>query len=124
MKYVEDYENIPGKEWPVRPHHFPGIRTQPLVQMDEAEFGTGRSPAAYRLQRLPENIHLPTGGTYIQVFRKTMKESIPHIARHGALVAVDFIPFQLDHRNGQPHSPPASSPDRGAWDSRVAGYLC
>ena len=26
-----------------------------------------------------------------------MKESIPHIARHGALVAVDFIPFQLDH---------------------------
>lgn len=109
MKYVEDYENIPGKEWPVRPyykrelaeayapHHFTGIRTQPLVQMDEAEFGTGRSPAAYRLQRLPENIHLPAGGTYIQVFRKTVKESIPHIARHGALVAVDFIPFQLDH---------------------------
>ena len=39
--------------------------------------------------------------------------------------AVDFIPFQLEppdnhggHRNGQPHSPPASSPDRGAWDSR------
>lgn len=26
-----------------------------------------------------------------------MKESIPHIARHGALVAVDFIPFQFDH---------------------------
>ena len=83
MKYVEDYENIPGKEWPVRPYykrelaeayapHFPGIRTQPLVQMDEAEFGTGRSPAAYRLQRLPENIHLPAGGTYIQIFGKTV----------------------------------------------------
>ena len=21
MKYVEDYENIPGKEWPVRPYY-------------------------------------------------------------------------------------------------------
>ena len=21
MKYVEDYENIPGKEWPVRPYN-------------------------------------------------------------------------------------------------------
>ena len=42
MKYVEDYENIPGKEWPVRPyykrelaeayapHHFTGIPTQRL----------------------------------------------------------------------------------------------
>ena len=110
MKYVEDYEKYPRQRVapsaPITkrelaeayaPHHFTGIRTQPLVQMDEAEFGTGRSPAAYRLQRLPENIHLPAGGTYIQVFRKTVKESIPHIARHGALVAVDFIPFQLDH---------------------------
>ena len=53
-----------------------------------------------------------------------MKESIPHIARHGALVAVDFIPFQLDH----PITTAATGTDslraRGAWDSRVAGYLC
>lgn len=89
MKYVEDYENIPGKEWPVRPYYkrelaeayaptiSPASALNRLVQMDEAEFGTGRSPAAYRLQRLPENIHLPAGGTYIQVFRKTVKESIP-----------------------------------------------
>ena len=60
MKYVEDYENIPGKEWPVRPYY--------KRELAEA-YAPTISPAS----------------------------ALNRIARHGALVAVDFIPFQLDH---------------------------
>ena len=46
MKYVEDYENIPGKEWPVRPYY--------KRELAEA-YATTISPAS-ALNRLSQKI--------------------------------------------------------------------
>ena len=85
MKYVEDYENIPGKEWPVRPYYkrelaeayaptiSPASALNRLSKWIKAEFGAGRSPTAYRATKAPQkNIHLLAGGTYIQILGKTV----------------------------------------------------